>query len=153
MPGRNGKIHRLKPIFVHLPKHVIMVQQNAISWFEIPTNDIERATAFYEAVFSVQFIPLDFPNIKMRMFPVENPESGVGGALVQSDGYHVPSDSLGPLIYLNANPDVQQVLNKVEAAGGKVLVPKTQISPEYGYMGVFLDTEGNRIALHSVPQG
>lgn len=130
-----------------------MVQANAISWFEIPTTDIDRATTFYEAVFSVQLIPMDFPNLKMRMFPVQDMENGVGGALVQSDGYHVPSDSLGPLIYLNANPDVQGILDKVEAAGGKVTVPKTQISPEYGYMGTFVDTEGNRIAVHSVPQG
>lgn len=129
-----------------------MVQANAISWFEIPTHDIERATAFYEAVFDVKLIPMDFPNLKMRMFPVQDMETGVGGALVKTDGYHVPSDSLGPLIYLNANPDVQGVLDKVEAAGGKITVPKTQISPEYGYMGAFLDTEGNRVAVHSVPQ-
>jgi hypothetical protein len=58
----------------------------------------------------------------------------------------------GPLLYLNANPDVQIILDKVEAAGGKILVPKTEISPEYGTMAVFFDTEGNRIALHSVPQ-
>jgi hypothetical protein len=56
------------------------------------------------------------------------------------------------LIYLNGNPDLQNVLNKVEAAGGKIMVPKTQISPEYGFMAVFVDTEGNRIGLHSVPQ-
>ena len=64
---------------------------------------------------------------------------------------HKPSATDGPLIYLNANPDVQHVLNKVEKAGGKILVPKTQISPEYGFMAVFIDTEGNRIALHSMP--
>jgi hypothetical protein len=130
-----------------------MVQANAISWFESPTNDIERAAAFYEAVFSVQLIPLEFPDLKMRMFPVQDMQTGVGGSLVQSNGFHVPSDRLGPLIYLNANPDVQGVLDRVEAAGGKVTVPKTEISPEYGYMGVFLDTEGNRIGVHSVPQG
>jgi len=76
----------------------------------------------------------------------------VGGAIVDSGGFHKPSLTEGPLIYLNANPDVQQVLDKVEAAGGKVMVPKTQISPEYGYMAVMVDTEGNRIALHSIPQ-
>lgn len=56
------------------------------------------------------------------------------------------------IIPSSANPDVQLVLDKVVAAGGKILVPKMEISPEYGYMGVFIDTEGNRIALHSVPQ-
>ena len=126
------------------------MMQHAISWFEIPTIDIDRATKFYESILQVQLIPMDMPNIKMRMFPLQDMMTQVGGALVNSGGYHVPSDSLGPLIYLNANPDVQQVLDRIEAAGGKILVPKTQISPEYGYMAVFLDTEGNRIALHSI---
>lgn len=126
------------------------MMQHAISWFEIPTIDIDRATKFYESILQVQLIPMDMPNIKMRMFPLQDMMTQVGGALVSSGGYHVPSDSLGPLIYLNANPDVQQVLDRIEAAGGKILVPKTQISPEYGYMAVFLDTEGNRIALHAV---
>ena len=68
-----------------------------------------------------------------------------------SGDFYKPSSTEGPLIYLNGNPDVQLILDKIENAGGKILVPKTQISPEYGYMAIFLDTEGNRIALHSVP--
>jgi predicted enzyme related to lactoylglutathione lyase len=72
--------------------------------------------------------------------------------LVKSDGFHKPSATDGPLVYLNGNPDLQNVLDKVEAAGGKIMVPKTVISPEYGSMAVFIDTEGNRIALHSVTQ-
>lgn len=95
---------------------------------------------------------MDFPNIKMRMFPLEDPMNGIGGALVDSRGFHKPSNTYGPLLYLNANPDVQLVLDNVVAAGGKILVPKMETSPEYGYMGVFIDTEGNRIALHSVSQ-
>lgn len=126
--------------------------QNAISWFEIGTTDLERATKFYETIFHVKLAPLDLPNIKMRMFPVDDPQAGhVGGALVDSGGFHKPSATDGPLIYLNGNPDVQNVLDKVEAAGGKIMVPKTEISPEYGYMAVIIDTEGNRIGLHSVP--
>lgn len=126
--------------------------KNAISWFEIPTRDIDRAQRFYEAIFKITMAPLDMDNIKMRMFPLDNPMEGVGGTLVQTDGFHVPSATDGPLIYLNGNPDVQQVLDRVEAAGGKILVPRTEISPEYGFMAVFTDTEGNRIALHSVPE-
>jgi hypothetical protein len=91
------------------------------------------------------------PNLKMRMFPLDNAMEGVGGALCYAEGFYQPSATDGPLIYLNGNPDVQNVLNKVEAAGGKIMVPKTEISPEYGFMAVFMDTEGNRIALHSVP--
>ncbi len=106
--------------------------QHAISWFEIPATDLGRATTFYETIFGVTLIPLDLDNIKMRMFPVDDMMTGIGGAVVDSGGFHQPSDSMGVLIYLNGNPDVQQVLDKTEAAGGKIMVPKTHISEEYG---------------------
>lgn len=125
--------------------------KNAISWFEIPTTDIDRAQKFYEAIFDMKMQPLNMPNIKMRMFPVDDPMTQIGGALVDSGGFHKPSATDGPLIYLNGNPDVQKILDKVEAAGGKIMLPKTTISDEYGDMAVFSDTEGNRIALHNVP--
>jgi predicted enzyme related to lactoylglutathione lyase len=126
--------------------------KNAISWFEVGTTDLDRATAFYETIFGVKLTSLDLPNIKMRMFPIDDMMTQVGGALVHSGGFHKPSATDGPLIYLNGNPDVQNILDKVEAAGGKIMVPKTEISPEYGYMAVIIDTEGNRIGLHSVLQ-
>ena len=125
--------------------------KSAISWFEIGTTDLERATKFYETIFGVSLIPMDMPNIRMRMFPLDDMMNGIGGAIVDSKGFHKPSSTDGPLIYLNGNPDVQFILDKVEAAGGKILVPKTEISPEYGYMAVIIDTEGNRVGLHSVP--
>ena len=125
---------------------------NAISWFEIPTTDLDRAQKFYEAIFDITLNPMDTPNIKMRMFPLDDMMTGVGGAIVYSGGFHKPSATDGVLIYLNGNPDVQNVLDKVEKAGGKIMVPKTEISPEYGFIGVFLDTEGNRIGLHSIPK-
>ncbi len=124
----------------------------AISWFEIGTTDLDRATAFYETIFGIKLNVMDLPNIRMRMFPIDDPMKGTGGALVYSGGFHKPSATDGPLLYLNGNPDVQNVLDKVEGAGGKILVPKTEISPEYGYMAVIIDTEGNRIGLHSVPE-
>ena len=124
--------------------------QHAISWFEIPSTNLERATNFYETIFGVQLIAMDTPNIRMRMFPLED-MSGIGGAVVDSGGFHKPSATDGPLIYLNGNPDLRRILDKVEAAGGKIMVPETEISPEYGNMAVIIDTEGNRIGLHSVP--
>lgn len=129
-----------------------MTFKNAISWFEIPATDLNRAQAFYESIFEIKMTVLDLANIKMRMFPLEDPMTGVGGALVDSGGFHKPSPTEGPLVYLNANPDIQPILNKVEKAGGKISVPKTLISAEYGYMAVIIDTEGNRIAFHSVPE-
>jgi uncharacterized protein len=126
-----------------------MAMDNAISWFEIPATDLTRAQKFYEAIFQIELQALDLDNFKMRMFPIENMMTGIGGALIDSGGFHQPSATHGPLIYLNGNPDVQVVLDRVEAAGGKITVPKTQISEDYGFMGVFIDTEGNRIGLHS----
>ena len=115
-----------------------MAFKNAISWFEIPAIDLSRAQKFYETIFNIQMIPLDTPNFQMRMFPVEDMMNGIGGAISKAEGFYKPSATDGPLVYLNANPDVQNVLDKIEAAGGKIVVPKTQISPEYGYMAVFI---------------
>ena len=125
--------------------------KSAISWFEIPSTDLDRATKFYENIFGISLIPMDMPSFKMRMFPIDDPMTSIGGALVYSEGFYKSSATDGPLIYLNGNPDVLQILDKVEAAGGSIVVPKTEISPEYGFMAVFLDTEGNRIGLHSNP--
>ncbi len=123
---------------------------NAISWFEIGTEDLERARKFYETIFQIEMNFMKFPNIKMCLFPLDDPTKGVAGSLVDSGGFHKPSSTDGPLIYLNANPDVQFILDRVEDAGGKIMVQKTSISTEFGHIAVILDSEGNRIALHSV---
>lgn len=123
---------------------------HAISWFEIPTTDLDRAAKFYETILGITLVPMDMPNFQMRMFPVEDMMTGVSGALTLAPDFYQPQDN-GTLVYLNANPDVQLVLDRIEAAGGKIVVPKTQISPEIGYMAVFIDTEGNRVALHAIP--
>lgn len=125
--------------------------KSAISWFEIPATNLDRASKFYETIFGISLIPMDLPDIKMRMFPVEDQMTDIGGAIVDSGGFHKPSATDGPLIYLNGNPDVQKVLDKVEAAGGSIMMPKTEISPEYGFMAVIIDSEGNRIGLHNIP--
>ncbi len=129
------------------------MKDHAISWFEIPTEDINRAQKFYETIFDFKMIPMEFTGFQMRLFPISDPNNGVGGALVKTaDGFYFPSENQGPLIYLNANPDVEMVLSKVVEAGGKISVPKTQISEQFGFMGIFIDTEGNRIAIHSIPE-
>ncbi len=74
--------------------------QNAISWFEIPATDLNRAQKFYETIFGISMMPMDMPNIKMRMFPLDDMMTQVGGALVDSGGFHRPSVADGPLIYL-----------------------------------------------------
>ena len=115
-----------------------------LSWFEIPAIDIARARKFYETIFEVELEFMDLGVLKMAVFPHGN----IGGAVVQHPEFYLPSDK-GILAYLNADPDLDVVLARVKAAGGEVLISKRQISPEHGYMAVFLDTEGNRLALHS----
>lgn len=121
--------------------------RNAINWFEIPALDIQRAKKFYETILDIELALLDLEDHhKMAVFPGD--QDSVSGALVYNDWYK-PSETHGPLIYLNANPDLKIVEERIVEAGGTVIFSKRQISPDHGYMAVFLDTEGNRVALHS----
>lgn len=120
---------------------------NALNWFEISATDINRAKKFYETIFGITMETSEMMGMKMASFPMDMGNGKVSGALVQSEG-HIPSMT-GSVIYLNANPDIQTVIDRIEPAGGKVNMPKTQISPEIGYMAIFSDTEGNNVALHA----
>jgi len=120
---------------------------NALNWFEIPVGNIERATKFYETIFDITMPKMEMMNMKMAMFPPDGKTGNVGGCLAESP-FHLPSE-LGSIIYLNANPDLDIVLNKIDAAGGKIVMPKTLIQEEIGYMAFFTDNEGNKVALHS----
>ena len=123
------------------------MKHNPFAWIEIPVADMERAISFYETVFSMKLKPMDFGGLLMAWFPNAGEDApGATGTLIQQETY-IPSQE-GPLVYFNCE-DVQNELNRVEAAGGKLYQPKTQISPEHGYMAVIIDTEGNRIALYS----
>jgi predicted enzyme related to lactoylglutathione lyase len=125
----------------------IKKMKNAVAWFEIPAKKLSRAKKFYETIFDIEMEDIELDSdLKMTMFPVE--EGGVGGALSEHKKFYTPSEK-GTLVYISANPDLQVVLDRIEKAGGKILQHKTQISEEYGYMAIFSDTEGNRIALHS----
>jgi len=120
---------------------------NSLNWFEIPVTDMYRAKHFYQVLFSIHMDEMEMMGMKMAMFPAIADSGKASGALVQSD-FHKPSME-GTIVYLNANPDMSSVLEKVEQEGGKILMPKTAISPEIGFMAFFADTEGNRVALHS----
>lgn len=119
---------------------------NAINWFEIPATDIARAKAFYENIFEISMHEMEMPDMKYAMFPFDPTNAKVSGAVAQS-AYHIPSPS-GTIIYLNANPDLQIVLDRIEKAGGKITMPKTSIGGN-GFMAFFTDSEGNGMALHS----
>ncbi len=120
---------------------------NALNWFEICVTDMARAKKFYETVFGVTLEDWDLPGFQMSVFPGAQGSGKVSGGLVKSDS-HIPSMD-GSVVYLNADPDLSVPLSRVEAAGGSVLMPKTLISEEIGYMAFFSDTEGNRMAMHS----
>jgi hypothetical protein len=122
-----------------------MLEKNMINWFEIAVTDFERAKKFYETIFDVEMQTTEIQGYKMAFFP--NEEGGVSGAICYGEGY-IPSGA-GALLYLNANPDVNLILDRAIAAGGKIIVPKTLIGEDTGYYAFIVDTEGNRMALHS----
>lgn len=120
---------------------------NSLNWFEIPALDVKRSQKFYEAIFDIKMDPFDMGDNKMAFFP-SSPGSGKAtGAVVQSPS-HKPSME-GAIVYLNANPAMDNVLARVEAAGGKVLAPKMSIG-EHGHIAFILDTEGNNVGVHSI---
>jgi hypothetical protein len=123
-----------------------IMMAHAINWFEIPAKNFERAKAFYENVLGIEMIT-PFPDMKYAMFPADMQNGEIGGGVMEEEGYE-PAHQ-GALIYLNGGEDLNVPLSRVEAAGGKVIMPKTSIGAN-GFMARFIDTEGNRMAFHSM---
>ena len=119
--------------------------KNAINWFEIPVTDFDRAVAFYGRILGRDLVSTENGPMKMA-FLGEDPMNP-GGALSFGPGME-PGDT-GTVVYINGGSDLAVIMDRVEPAGGQVLIPKTKISDEYGYFGMFLDTEGNRVGLHN----
>ncbi len=121
---------------------------NIINWFEVSVSDIARAKKFYETVFAISMGEVtEMMGMKMAFFPGENGNGKVSGGLVEGP-MHKPSMD-GAKLYFNGNPDLADALGRIEAAGGKITMPKTKIGDDIGYMAFFIDTEGNGVALHS----
>ena len=120
---------------------------NAITWFEIPALDYDRAKIFYSAVLDVEISDMSMPEGKYGFFPHNREGYGSGGGIMQHESMKPTTD--GPNLYLDAGEDLSISLAKVEPAGGKVMQPKTPIG-ENGFMALFMDTEGNKMALHSI---
>ncbi len=125
--------------------------KNAVGWFEIPVVEMERAMKFYETVFGHKLERHTMQKVDMAWFPMHTEGLGAMGALVYNEEFYQPAaPRSGPLVYFTAfSGDLSNELARVETAGGKIMVPRTQISEEYGYMAIVLDTEGNRIGIHS----
>ena len=120
--------------------------KNSINWFEIPVSDFERAKLFYSMIYNYEMPDQMMGPIRMGFFLVD--KGGIGGAIVYGEG-HIPSQE-GALVYLNGGKDLNVVLDRVESAGGKIVVPKTKIDDESGHYALFLDCEGNKVGLHSM---
>lgn len=116
-----------------------------ISIFEIPATDLSRAVNFYQAILNIKIQKMDIPEIQMGIFPHEG--QMVTGVIIKAEGYKPSAD--GAVLYLNGGDDLQVILDKVEKNGGKILVPKTLHADESGYFALLLDSEGNKIGLHS----
>lgn len=120
--------------------------ENLINWFEIPASDFNRAVTFYKAVLDADIQETELLGVKMGLLPSDG--KNVSGAVVAGHDYRASKD--GVTLYLNGGKDLSVMLTRAEKAGGSVLVPKTQISPDMGYFAMFLDCEGNKMALHSM---
>lgn len=124
------------------------MKNNIVGWFEIPVTDMERAIKFYEKVLDLELEKQKIGEEFMAWFPFKEDGLGTSGTLIKHEQYKPSSD--GILIYLTPpSGDLAIELSRVEGAGGTVLTEKTLISEEHGYYGLFLDSEGNRIAIHS----
>ncbi len=125
------------------------MENNVVGWFEIPVENMDRAIAFYEKVLDLKLSRNKMGPLDMAWFPWLEDKPGSPGTLVHHPEYYKPSVD-GVLIYLTAHSgDLENELARVDAAGGKVIRPKTKISEDYGCMALIIDSEGNRIALHS----
>lgn len=120
--------------------------KNAINWFEIPVKKFDRAKKFYETILGAEMHTMEMGGMKSAFFPADL-KNGIGGCITKAQGYE-PSQT-GTLIYLNGGDDLSKPLSKVKKAGGKIIMPKTAIG-QNGFMAHFKDTEGNKLALHSM---
>lgn len=115
-----------------------------VNWLEIPVEDIARARHFYEAVFEFRIVDLDVGGEVYPCFPNKNGD-GFSGALVQYE-FARPGQQ-GPLVYLNSYGNMDAMLKRIEASGGRIVQGKKEIAEGFGYFALFHDTEGNLLAL------
>lgn len=127
-------------------------QHNIVGWFEIPVTNMERAVKFYENLFNIKLTRSKVGDVDMAWFPYTSDGPGAGGSLVYHPDMYTPSKE-GCLVYFSSQSgDLSTELSRIKTAGGSVVMPKTEIGEDMGYMAVCIDSEGNRIALHSQKQ-
>ena len=128
----------------------IDAETNVITWFEIPVLDTTRAKRFYETILDIEMISRKDGNEEAVFFPYDpdviQATSGRITGVLSKTTRNSPSGN-GTLVYINASPNIQTVLDKVEQAGGKIIVPRTKM--QAGFIAVIIDSEGNKIGLHA----
>ena len=117
-----------------------------ISWFEIPALDLNRASAFYEQILAVTLNRGDMGPTSLAVFPYDR-DHATGGCLMSGPGFKPSAD--GAVVYLNADPSLNAILARIAPAGGSIALPRTELPPGMGAFAHILDTEGNRVGLHS----
>jgi len=138
----------MKTPFIFTKKNstkTISIMANAVNWFEIPAANLKRAVKFYSEVLDAELQPMENNGLQMAFFPAQ--DNGVGGCVTYGNGNKPNAE--GTLVYLNGGEDLAKPLGRVEKSGGKILMPKTPIGPN-GFMAIFSDSEGNRVAFHSM---
>jgi predicted enzyme related to lactoylglutathione lyase len=125
-----------------------MMKTNAINWFEIYVNDFARACRFYEAILDCKLETTVYGPCQMGMFPC-NYEKGIGGALVKMDLVECGGKPGGTMVYLNVEGELDRVIERIPAAGGKIIKERMAIPP-HGFIALFQDSEGNINGLHSM---
>lgn len=120
---------------------------NIAVWFELPATNFERAVTFYREVLDVEIVEEEMDGILLGLFPHDD-KSKVSGAIIL--GLDLKPSADGGIIYLNGGDDLAVALSKVEGAGGKIIIPKTHLGEEIGHIAHFLDSEGNRVGIHSM---
>ena len=126
--------------------------KNAISWFEIPSTQLDRAQAFYEAVLNCKMRREAMGPSDGAIFPYQagdGDNAGVGGAVLAGPTAPAPASG-GTLVYLDASPSLDAALARVAKAGGKIALPRQALPPGLGFFAHITDLDGNRIGLHAL---
>ena len=118
---------------------------NVAVWFEIPAADFDRAVGFYERIFATRLIRENMGGASLAVFP--HAEEAASGCIISGEGYKPAAE--GAVVYIHSKTDLNEPLARVKAAGGKVATPKTALPPGMGFFAHFVDSEGNRVGLHS----
>lgn len=124
------------------------MKENIVGWVEIPVIDMDRAINFYENLLEIKIRKHQVPGLDLATFPEETGKPGCGGMLIKHEEFYIPDATKGSLIYFNCE-DVEKTLKRAKASGTEILRAKTKVSDDFGYVGLLLDSEGNRIGLRS----